>query len=146
MNWNKLTFLWVSGAQCLHEGETRYYCVKKGRFAAVLYRAERYIRNFHLKGPDWGALKAEKRHIREKHIHCSYGLCPRDRGKRALKAGKRYIRGAFYLISIVNPCSAKFERSRRKLSIDVTEYRPILKFPKILATPFYFHVPKPGKT
>ena len=21
-------------------------------------------------------------------IHCSYGLCPRDRGKRALKAGK----------------------------------------------------------
>jgi len=29
-------------------------------------------------------------------IHCFYGLCPRDRGKRALWAGKRYIRVLLY--------------------------------------------------
>jgi len=52
-------------AQCLNEGETQAVLLrKKGWFAAVLCRAERYIRNFYLKGPDWGALKAVKRYIR----------------------------------------------------------------------------------
>jgi len=36
-----------------------------------------------------------------KIIHCSYGLCPRDRGKKTVKAGKRYIRGALYPSSTV---------------------------------------------
>jgi len=36
-----------------------------------------------------------------KNMNCSYGLCPRDRGERAFKAGKRYIRGASYPSSTV---------------------------------------------
>jgi len=52
---------WLSA--CTREKREQYYCVWNSRVAALLCRAERYIRNFYLKGLNWGALKAGKRYI-----------------------------------------------------------------------------------
>jgi len=43
-------------------------------------------------------------------MHCPYGLCPRDLGKRALLAGERCIRGALYQSSTV----LKLYKKRKK--------------------------------
>jgi len=47
----------------------------------VLCRAERYIRNFNLKGPDGGALKAGERYIRKKHTLLFMGFAQGTEGK-----------------------------------------------------------------
>ena len=41
---------WLSA--CTREKREQYYCVKQGRFAIVLCRAEVCIRIFYLNGPD----------------------------------------------------------------------------------------------
>jgi len=53
-----------------------------------------------------------------KNIHCPDGLCPRDRGKSASKAAKRYIRGALYPSSTVLKISTN---SRPKFATKLPE-------------------------
>jgi len=96
-------------AQCLHEGETRaVFLRKKGpvRRRAVPGRAldpEFLSEGTRLRSIISGKALYPGSALFGKNIHCSYGVCPRDRGKRALKAGKRYIRGALYPSSTVHP-------------------------------------------
>jgi len=89
----------------------------RGRNASSIVRKKRPVRRravpgralypeFLLEGTRLRSVKSGKAlypgsALSGKNIHCSYGLCPRDRGEIALKAGKRYIRGAFYLSSTV---------------------------------------------
>ena len=93
--------------QCVHEGETRAVLLRMkqpGRRLAVPGRA--LYPEFLPEGTELRSVKSGKALYRGsaisgKNIHCSYGLCPRDLGKRALSAGKRYIRGALYPSSTV---------------------------------------------
>jgi len=81
--------------------------VINGRFAAVLCRAERYIRKFSLKGPDCGALKAGERYIQGalypgKTYIALMGFAQGTEGKERKRresviSGERYIRVPLYL-------------------------------------------------
>jgi len=94
-------------ALCLREGETRAVLLRiKGpvRRRAVPGRAlypEIFSEGTRLRSVKSGKALYPGSAISGKDIHCSYGLCLRDLGKRALQAGKRYIRGALYPSSTV---------------------------------------------
>ena len=106
-------------AQCLHEGEARAVSLrKKGpvRHRAVLGRAlypEFLSEGTRLRSAKSGKALYPGSAISGKNIYCSYGLCPRDGGKRALKAGKRYIRGALYPSSTVFRFPGKFYQLKK---------------------------------
>jgi len=89
-------------AQCSHEGETRAVLLRK---KGLVRRCSVPVRAFHAEFLSEGTRQRSFKSgralypgsaISGKNIRCSYGLCPRDPGKRALKAGKRYIRRALY--------------------------------------------------
>jgi len=79
-------------AQCLHEGETRAvllrktgpvcHCVVPGRSLYPDFLSERT----RLRSVKSGKALNHGSAISRENIHCSNGLGPRDRGKRALKA------------------------------------------------------------
>jgi len=100
-------------AQCLHEEETR----------AVLLRRKGPVRRCALPGralyPDFLSQGTGLRSVISgkalypgsamsgKNIHYALGLCPRDQVKRALKAGKRYIRRALTEFTVVENAFSK---------------------------------------
>ena len=80
-------------AQCLHEGETRAVILrKKGpvRRRAVPGRAlypEFFSEGTRLRSVKSGKALYPGSALSGEKIQCSYGLCPRNRGEIALKAG-----------------------------------------------------------
>jgi len=88
--------LWLSA--CTKEKHEHYYCVKKGRFAAVLCRAECVISGIREKRE---SVISGERYIREKHTLLLWAL-PKGPREQSIIGGKAlYPRGALYPSSTI---------------------------------------------